>query len=275
MSGTFRGVVGRSALARSAAQLVSRAEDEAGVAEALSSLEALALVLCAAGAPAVGPRELSAEGLPAAALWALARRAVELEERAGDALLRAAIRRGSCLLGRGEVPADLSGAPGRLALRAPTPAAKPVAEETVLRLVRGELDGFRAAEVARELCRTAAGRRELAFLAGAVHEVPALLRLAADAPSTLRDPAQGELVAAVHVGRGRARLDLEAVRFDGGVLAIYASKPVALSLAPRSSELAVLASAPGYLEVQQEPVGRKLVLRAAGVAKDVVVTPKR
>jgi hypothetical protein len=152
------------------------------------------------------------------------------------------------------LPEGLGGRPGALGL-APAAAAaprKPTSEGTLLRLLRGELDGFRAAEVAREQVRTDAGRQELRWLVGwlsgglsgrlearpsepgaarrADTAAPPLLRLAAEGSAMLRDPEEGQPVGTAGAGRGKHRLVVEAVRFPDGVLALYASQPVSLAL---------------------------------------------
>jgi len=262
-------------LASATRSLVDRALDRevAAVDEALAAVEAFGLVLLATGRPAVGPDELELHGLHR--LPELAARFDGLGPRARgrSPWAMAAARRGRLWLGApgagssgrrllrsvvglsvgpprpGPLPEGLAGRPGAFVL-APAAAAaprKPIAEGTLLQLLRGDLDGFRAAEVAREQVRTEAGRQELRWLVdmqgaspslpraepiAARREVaaPPLLRLAAEGSVPLRDPAGGEPAGTAAYGRGKARLVVEAVRFADGVLALYASQPVTLAL---------------------------------------------
>ena len=170
---------------------------------------------------------------------------------------------------------------GRLGAAAPQASGSPgstrVPEESLLRLLRGELDAFRAAEVAAQASRHAGTREELILLAshdaareGVWVEGIAPLRLAADGPTPIRDPAQGVLVAkggakdkkstekkskgsAKRASRSAPASNLEAFRFADGVVAIYAARPLPLTLVEGrgrgGSSPRVVGSAPGYLEL--------------------------
>lgn len=135
----------------------------------------------------------------------------------------------------------------------PPIAGERVPERTLLRLVRGELDGFRAQEIARRIAASTEGRLELRLLLGlpafmdATVDLP-VLRLAADGPAEVRDPATGTPAGSLRATSSEGPLELEAVRFEDGVLGIYASRPIPLVLAG-SSDGTVRGSAPGYLEL--------------------------
>lgn len=146
-----------------------------------------------------------------------------------------------------------------------------VPELTLLRLVRGELDGFRAQEVARRIAASAEARLELRLLLGipnaadglASRKVPSsptplrslpTLRLAADGPAEVRDPSKGAPAGSLRVVTSEGELELEAVRFEDGVLGIYASRAVPLVLAGSSDAWTVRGSAPGYLELEHQRV---------------------
>ena len=145
-------------------------------------------------------------------------------------------------------------------------------ELTLLRLVRGELDGFRAQEVARRITASAEARLELRLLLGMPHATDGLasredpvslrslpllptLRLAADGPADVRDPSTGTPAGSLGLVTSGGELELEAVRFEDGVVGIYASRAVPLVLAGSSDTWTVRGSAPGYLELEHQDVG--------------------
>lgn len=242
-----------------AAQVAARARAARGpeeLAEALAALDALGRVL-AVGGP-VGVAALAdATGLSETELRSLASRVGSL--RAAEPHLRPYLSL-AAWLGPIDAPGSVPGVrgePGWLELAAPRPgrALKAVAEETVLRLFRGQLDGFRASEVAAELARHEAGRAELRLLSGE-RRAPTRLRLAADAPSPVRDPSAGVVV-------GRAKkggVAIEVVRFPSGIVAVYAASPVAIALGKTAGYRAI-GAASGYLELEEKKPARKLLLR--------------
>jgi hypothetical protein len=259
------------------------------IVEALAGVEALGLVLDAVNGPSV--RE--ALSLPTSALRALKARSrlldhptttmtpmtattITEDEGLAERHALALARRGLTRIEDG----------GRLGAAAPQASGSPgstrVPEESLLRLLRGELDAFRAAEVAAQASRHAGTREELILLAshdaareGVWVEGIAPLRLAADGPTPIRDPAQGVLVAkggakdkkstekkstekkskgsAKRASRSAPASNLEAFRFADGVVAIYAARPWPLTLVEGrgrgGSSPRVVGSAPGYLEL--------------------------
>lgn len=257
------GLLGIAGLADQVAAQTRAARGPEELAEALATLDALGRVLAVSGP--VGVAVLAdATGLSETELRSLASRAASL--RAAEPHLRPYLSF-AAWLGPVDAPSvpGVRGEPGWLELAAPRPgrALKPVAEETVLRLFRGQLDGFRASEVAAELARHEAGRAELKLLSGE-RRAPTRLRLAADAPSPVRDPSAGVVV-------GRAKkggVAIEVVRFPSGVVAVYAASPVAIALGKTAGYRAI-GAASGYLELEEKKPARKLLLRVGDESIEV------
>ncbi len=160
--------------------------------------------------------------------------------------------------------ARLSGAPPEAPV-ARASVGDRVPEATLLRLVRGELDGFLAEEIARRIAASEAAGVELRLVLGlppaaeGVYLPP--IRLAADGPVDVRDPSTGRAAGSTKVKAADGALELEAFRFEGGVLGIYASSAVTFALAGASDDWSVRGSAPGYLELEQVGEGAQVALR--------------
>jgi hypothetical protein len=123
------------------------------------------------------------------------------------------------------------------------PRSSEPSPEEVARLVRGELDGHAAADVATRLHRSGAIDRYAALLPTRERR---WIRLAADSAPEVRDPKAGRLVGSTTL----ASASLEAYAFDDGVLAIYAEPAIALTLASTDVPLAGRPiETAGYLEL--------------------------
>ena len=156
----------------------------------------------------------------------------------------------------------LGGAPA--ATRSADDHAPPPARDLV-RLIRGDLDGFASADLALRLRGSARGRAELARVVPSI-ALPAAsrLRVAADSASpggSLRDPRDGRAVGALTVEDGA----LEAFSFRDGTLAVYADPPLSLSVARVSAAGSVVAliqgtRSPGYVEVEVTEITGPLTL---------------
>jgi len=160
-----------------------------------------------------------------------------------------------------------------------------VPERTLLRLVRGELDGFRAQEISRRIAASAEAGIELRLLLDLPVETDALLlptlvatlRLAADGPAEVRDPSTGIGVGSLVMETSEGPLELEAVRFEADhasrVLAIYASRAVPLVLAGSCEGWTVRGSAPGYLELEDMGGQTPIVLLVEDREAQLTVRP--
>lgn len=249
-------------LASSVRALLLRAsEGDDALLEALAALGALAVCLDdgAAALEAVGMSAREAARLAERTGLMLARRAAQARTSASEdeRLAAAIVSEGS----RRALP-WLRGEDGHVHRASPQPLRR-VPEATLLALVRGELDGLRALEVADRATAHPRDREALSLLLGVTPARAAggraapLLRLAADGASALRDPSQGRVVGSASTradSRGR-RLVVEAVRFPDGRLAVYASEPEVLTsvATPKKRGAAlprVVGSAPGYLELE-------------------------
>jgi hypothetical protein len=161
-------------------------------------------------------------------------RQASVDEDARDALDLAIdqARRGASLLGGGAL-SSLDGPP----THEPTP-------HELACLLRGELDGHAAADVAIRLHRSGVRDRYAAFLPSGLAETR--VRLAADSAPIVRDPAEGRALGTERLGGA----SLEAFAFEGGVIAIYAEPAIAVSLVSSDPALATRAiEAAGYLEL--------------------------
>lgn len=159
----------------------------------------------------------------------------------------------------------LSGA----AVEAPRGDEPPPPVRDLVRLVRGELDGFASADVALRLRGSARGRAELArVVPSIVSPAVSRFRVAADSlgpeaglGSVVRDPREGRAIGSLAVGDGA----LEAFVFPDGALptytalAIYADPPLSLGVAGAGIE--VQSRSPGYVEVRIVDGTHPLTLR--------------
>lgn len=179
------------------------------------------------------------------------------DEDARDALdlAIAQARMGSALLG---------GAP--LSTLDGVGAGEPTPRE-VARLLRGELDGFAAADVALRLHRSGARAHYAAFLPA--HAAPPRVRLAADSAPSVRDPALGRSLGTTTLGK----VTLEAYVFPDGILAIYAEPAVGLSVASIDVALTARpAQTAGYLELRVEGDPERVALVLADGALETAWT---
>lgn len=239
--------------------------DAADGALLLRAFERIARDACAEDAPASTVLEAAAMGIALAELD-LVDRAVDRDRvvsRARRVLLRAAslregaddedavelaitqARRGMALLSGGTLDA-LDG-----------PAADPPSEADLARLLRGELDGHAAADVALRLHRSPSRAALEAFLPS--REGVRRIRLAADSAPSIRDPASGRVVGATKLGSAT----LEAYAFDELVVAIYAEPSVAITLVAIDAALEGRAiETAGYLELRlaEDPASVTLVI---------------
>lgn len=255
--------------------LIDASKSEDGLLEALAAIDALGRVLEVLGESSTVAEMLGLEGRELSTLLARGRRlgrgaAANSDGANSDAASSDAAFAQRHALGLARRGLD------RLSLLSSDPLSgsaadgkdgRPVPEATLLRLVRGQLDGFRAAEVAFDAARCAANRDELVLLLGEAKRFRAverpLLRLAADGPSPMRDPSLGVVVGTF--GREDGTLELEAVRFPDGIVALYASAPRALTLeGPKKTKVVVAGGAPGYLELRL-PKGRPAHVRVEGI----------
>ncbi len=173
------------------------------------------------------------------------RNAAHGDEDALDALELAIeqARRGLALLAGGPLSA-LDGAP----MHEPTP-------HELGKLLRGELDGHAAADVALRLHRSGMRERYAAFLPS--RKVATRQRLAADSAPAVRDPSLGRGLGAITLGE----VSLEAFAFAGGVLAIYAEPPIGIALSSIDVPIAARAlEAAGYLELTLEGTPKQATL---------------
>jgi hypothetical protein len=144
--------------------------------------------------------------------------------------------------------------------------APPPPMRDLVRLVRGELDGFASADVALRVRGSVRATVELARMVPSV-ATPAASRfrlaadsLSVDAPAVaLRDPRDGRAIGSQSLDEGA----LEAFVFPDGVIAIYADPPLPLrvtAVGVTGASMEQRASSPGYVEVGTREVS-PIVLR--------------
>jgi hypothetical protein len=237
-----------SALLAAFARAAAIALREDAAAPVVLEAAAMGLALGALGLVAQAPdRERLASRTRRVLLGAAAlRQAVSEDDDALDALELALdqAKRGIALLGGGPL-ASIDGAP----THEPTP-------HELAQLLRGELDGHAAADVAIRLHRSGARERYAAFLPGSGSR---RLRLAADSAPVVRDPALGRALGTATLGT----VALEAFAFDHAIVSVYAEPPIGIVLVSSDARLASRAiETSGYLELAlaERPDGVTLVL---------------
>lgn len=125
-------------------------------------------------------------------------------------------------------------------------------------LVTARFDGFRLAEIATRVRASAAARRALATLLELQDGTAAepWLRLAADGPAEVRDPARGQKVGELRLG---ARI-VEVYSFEDETYAAYADGDAVVHLSGQDVQPTVSRS--GYAEARVGPTARVLEVRS-------------